>query len=259
MSQSIAISSSDILKQLKLSLQVLTLVKAVLSSRIITTTAAHYGIEVAPEELQQAADNLRIQNQLLSAEATWAWLNQQGLSIDDFEELAYMTLLSSKLARHLFSDKVEAFFAEHLLDYTQVALYEVVLSDPDLAMELFYALQENEVSFAEVARRYIQDPELRRSGGYRGLIRRVHLKPEISTAVFAASPPQLLKPIVISNKAYLIWVEEVIQPQLDEELRSQILTDLFENWLCQKIDQTGFQLDLELHQCHTIPVTESES
>jgi len=30
-------------------------------------------------------------------------------------------------------------------------MYEVVLGDEDLAMELFYALQEGEISFPEVA------------------------------------------------------------------------------------------------------------
>jgi len=35
-------------------------------------------------------------------------------------------------------------------------MYEVVLDDEDLAMELFYALQEGEISFPE-AYQYIQD------------------------------------------------------------------------------------------------------
>jgi len=42
-------------------------------------------------------------------------------------------------------------FVEHQLDYAQIVMYEVVLDDEDLAMELFYALQEGEISFPEVA------------------------------------------------------------------------------------------------------------
>jgi len=41
-------------------------------------------------------------------------------------------------------------FAEHQLDYTQVVMYEVVLDDEDLAMELFYSLQEGETSFPQL-------------------------------------------------------------------------------------------------------------
>jgi len=51
--------------------------------------------------------------------------------------MVYATVISSKLAQYLF-DKVEPFFAEHQLDYTQVVMYEVVLDDEDLA-ELFYS------------------------------------------------------------------------------------------------------------------------
>jgi hypothetical protein len=47
-------------------------------------------------------------------------------------------------------------------------MYEIVLDDEDLAMELFYGIQEGEMSFYEVAHQYIQDMELRRKGGYRG-------------------------------------------------------------------------------------------
>ena len=51
-------------------------------------------------------------------------------------------------------------------------MYEVVLDDFDLAMELFYALVEGEMSFHEIAHQYIQDTELRRKGGYRGILKR---------------------------------------------------------------------------------------
>ena len=48
-----------------------------------------------------------------------------------------------------------------------------------------------------------------RCGGYRGILQRKDLKPEISAAVFAATPPQILKPIVTSIGAHLILVDEV--------------------------------------------------
>jgi len=114
-------------------------------------------------------------------------------------------------------------------------MYEVVLNDEDLAMELFYAVQEGEMSFYEVAHQYIQDKELRRKGGYRGMVQRKELKPEISAAVFAAKPPQVLKPILTSSGAHLILVEEIIQPQLNEKLHQKIVSDFFSEWLKQQI------------------------
>jgi parvulin-like peptidyl-prolyl isomerase len=130
------------------------------------------------------------------------------------------------------------------LDYAGVVMYEVVLDDEDLAIELFYGIQEGEMSFYEVAHQYIQDTELRRKGGYRGIVRRKELKPEISAAVFAAKPPQVLKPIVTSSGVNLILVEEIIQPELDDKLSSQIMFNLFDEWLQQQIEQVEFNVKL---------------
>ena len=163
------------------------------------------------------------------------------------KSFVYINVLSGKLAQHLFANKVAAFFVEHQLDYAGVVLYEVVLDDEDLAMALFYGIQEGEMSFYEVAHQYIQDTELRRKGGYRGIVRRKELKPEISAAVFAAKPPQVLKPIVTSSGVHLILVEKPILPEANNKLRHQILSDLFAGWLKQQIEQLEVVSRLELN------------
>lgn len=237
MSQIYTIHPDEIIHQIKLSCQIPAVVEGILTRKIIMDAAQEAGIKAEPEELQQAADNLRLISNLHSADATWAWLQKHSLFLDNFEELVYYTVISAKLTEYLFADKVEAFFVKHQLDYAQVVMYEVVLDDLDLAMELFSAITEGEISFPSVAHQYIQDTEARRSGGYKGTLNRTDLKPEISAGVFAATPPQILKPIVTSRGVHLIFVEEIIQPELDEMLRSKILSDLFDEWLKQQIEQ----------------------
>ncbi|MEH1857278.1 MAG: peptidylprolyl isomerase [Nostoc sp.] len=237
MSRTITITNEDILSQVKLSCKVPEFIEGIVTRKVIANAAAEAGIKVETEELQKAADQMRIMNKLNSANDTWAWLEKHGLCIDDYEEIVYSTVISGKLAAHLFADKVEPYFFENQLDYTAVVMYEVVLDDQDLAIELFYAIKEGEISFYDVAHKYIQDTELRRKGGYRGIVHRKNIKPEICAAVFAAKPPQLLKPIVTSSGVHLILVEEIIQPQLDNVLRHKIGLDLFQQWLKQQITQ----------------------
>jgi len=244
MSQAITITSEDILQQVKLSYQIPSIVEGIVTRKIIASAADEAGIKVETEELQKAADSIRLMSKLKSADDTWAWLQKHGLSLDNFEEVIYNNVISGKLAQHLFADKVKPFFVEHQLDYAGVVMYEVVLDDEDLAIELFYGIQEGEMSFYEVAHQYIQDTELRRKGGYRGIVRRQELKPEISAAVFAAKPPQVLKPIVTSSGVNLILVEEIIQPELDNNLRSQIMFDLFYEWLKQQSELVEFNVKL---------------
>ncbi|MGH1395364.1 MAG: peptidylprolyl isomerase [Trichormus sp.] len=254
MAKIIELSIADIIYHLKLSCQIPTILEAIATSRIITDAAVSAGIEITIEELQQAADSMRLTHQLFKAEDTWNWLKKYYLSLDDFEDMAKTNLLSAKLAAHLFADKVEPFFYAHKIDYTGAVTYEVILDDEDLALELFYALTEGEISFQEIARQYIQNPEIRRAGGYQGIRYRRDLRPEIAAAVFAATPPQILKPIVTPKGVHIIAVEEIITPELDEQRRMQIAKDLFTVWLEEQINNVEIVADL--HQPDNFQLSE---
>ncbi len=236
MPKNLTISCLDVIHRLKLSCQIPDVVEAIASQNIIAQAAQEAGIKVEKEELQQEGDKIRLEKKLVKAKDTWTWLERHHLSVTEFEELAHNKVLSRKLANHLFSDQVEKFFYERRLDYDTAVTYEVTFSDRGLALELFYSVQEGEITFPEIARLYIQEPELRRVGGYQGVRYRKEFRPEIAAVIFAATPPQILKPVTTPKGVYLIWVEEVIQPQLDEQLREKIISELFANWLKKEIE-----------------------
>ncbi len=244
MSEVITIKNEDILHQIKLSCQIPKMIEEIVIRKIIATAVAEAGLKIETEELQKAANVMRSMNQLWSPEETWTWLEKYSLSLDDFGELVYTNLSRNKLAHHLFGDKVESYFFSHQLDYDSAAIYEVVFDDEDLAMELFISISEGESSFLEVAHQYIQDRDLGCCGGYRGLVRRQEMKPEIAAAVFTAKPPQILKPIITSEGVHLILVEEIVPAQLDDKLRSEILSHLFRSWLQQKIEEVEIVKEL---------------
>ncbi|MBW4474794.1 MAG: peptidylprolyl isomerase [Stenomitos rutilans HA7619-LM2] len=253
MLNAINISHEDLIHEMKLSHQIPATIASIVHRKIIESTAETLGIKVEPEELQQAADNFRHTHKLWSANDTWAWLQAHYLSLDEFEASIYINALSLKLAQHLFAEQVEPFFVEHQLDFTQAVLYEVVLDDPDLAMELYYAIQEGEMNFHEMAHQYIQDQELRRTGGYRGTLQRRNLLPELSAAVFAATPPQVMKPIVTAKGAHLILVEEVVQTELNQWLYHQILSDLSLQWLKQQAEHIDVVTELHTDAIDQLP------
>lgn len=234
MTEQLTISAEDVLQQVKLSGQLGAVKEAISTRRLIQTAAAEADISVTPEEIQTYADEFRTANNLERTEETLAWLKQRELDVEDFEAMIHLSVLQSKLAKHLFADQAEAYFAAHQLDYTTVAIYEVILEDEDVALELFYSLKEGETTFFEVAQQYTQDTELRRRGGYRGILKRTDLNAEVSSAVFASAPPQLLKPILTANGIYIIYVDEIFQPELSKEIRSEIIFSLFFEWIKQE-------------------------
>ncbi|ELS05075.1 hypothetical protein Xen7305DRAFT_00048140 [Xenococcus sp. PCC 7305] len=230
------ITNDDILKQLKLSRRFSTIKREIITQQIVTKKVQEEKIIIDDRESQEAADHFRIAHNLLTATDTMQWLEEHNLNLDDFETIIYQDLLADKLAKFLFESQVENYFYEHQIDYQQAIIYEIVLDDFDLAIELFFGIQEGELSFWDLAHKYIRDRELRRCGGYKGILKRSELKPEISAAVFAAKPPQILKPINIDKQTYLVFVEEIIQPELDDKLRETIIQDLYEQWLQQQLN-----------------------
>ena len=246
MSKNLQISSSDLLKNLKVSCKLASVVNDTVRQQIINDAVRLAGIVVSDRELQQAADDFRVKYNLGNPATTWEWMSKNYLTGDDFEQLIYESILTSKLIEHLFGDRLEPYFYEHKLDYTQAVLYEVVFDNFDTAIEQFYALEEGEVSFIEVARQYIREPNLRRQYGFKGILPRTAINSVLSAAIFASNPPQVLKPIVIGKKVHLILVEEIIEPQLNELLRSKILNQLFVTWLEKQLQH--YQIEFATSQ-----------
>ncbi|PAX55878.1 peptidylprolyl isomerase [Brunnivagina elsteri] len=246
MLHNLTISSYDIIHHLKLSCHVPDIVNAIASQKIIIDTAQKYAIAVTEEELQKEGDKLRLANKLVKAKDTWMWMEKHHLSLQNFEELVHTNVISRKLAQHLFANQVEAFFYQNQIEYTEVVTYEVVLNDRDLALELFYAVQEGEITFPDIARQYIENPEQRRTLGYQGSKHRNDFRPEIAAVVFAGTPQQILKPISTPKGVYLIWVEDIIQPTLNEEMRQKIIQDLFNTWLHQQVEINATKIQLLL-------------
>lgn len=224
-------TSEELLREAKLSLQLPHLTEEIRVHKTIAALAEEKGIKPDAASLQEAADQIRVSHNLKSAAETYAWLEKYSLSMDDFEELALRSCLRHQLAEHLFADKIEPYFVQHKLDYMSAVLYEVVFDDEDLAMEAYYALQAGETTFPQVAHEHIRETELRRVGGYLGDLRRSTLSTEVAAAVFSTIPPQVLKPIVSAQGISLVYVNEICMPSLTEQLRNEILADLFSNFL----------------------------
>jgi parvulin-like peptidyl-prolyl isomerase len=229
------ITHQDLLHQIKLTGKIPELIHGILQRQVLETAAQELKIEISEAELQIGADQFRSSNRLETIPATQQWLADRMLSVDDFEQLVTTNLLAPKVARCLFADRVAPYFHQNTLDYAAAVIYEIILKDQNLAIELFYAIQEGDMSFADAARTYGQNLEVQRQGGYLGTVSRKKMPPEVSAAVFAAQPPQILKPIRVGQQVHLILVEEIIKPQLTKALQDQIMWQLFQEWLQEKI------------------------
>jgi parvulin-like peptidyl-prolyl isomerase len=228
------ITTEDILEQLKISRKIPEVIEQIFTRRIVKAEADKLGIKVEIPELQEAADLFRAKNRLISARITEKWLEINQLSLDEFETIIHLELLSDKLKQVVLADKVEQYFYQHQLDFDRVVISEVVLTNKELATELYYAIREGEISFQDVATKYITDPELKRKGGYLGQIKRKDLNVGLRSIFSVTIYPQVIKPIATAQGFHLIWLEEKIEATLEPDIYQEIQSYLFTEFLRDK-------------------------
>jgi parvulin-like peptidyl-prolyl isomerase len=237
------ITTKDILEQLKISRKIPEIIEQILTRRIVRAEAEKLGIKVEIPELQEAADLFRANHRLISARITEKWLEINQLSLDEFETIIHLELLSNKLKQIVLTDKVEQYFYQHQLDFDRVVISEVILANKELATELYYAIREGEISFQDVAIKYIADPELKRKGGYLGQIKRKDLNSGLRSIFSVTTYPQVIKPIATAQGFHLIWLEEKIEAKLESDIYEEIQSQLFTEFLREKIAKSMTSTD----------------
>jgi parvulin-like peptidyl-prolyl isomerase len=230
------IESDQIIFTLKKSLQLKEICRSISYQKIVNRAGAERDITVTPEEIQVEADRIRYENRLFRADDTLAWLSDQLLTEEEWEVGIIDRLLSQKLAQALFSKEVERYFTENQPDFDQVLLYCIVVPYMQLAQEIAYQIQEEEISFYEAAHLYDIDDRRRYQCGYEGKLYRWNLRPDVSAIVFSAVPGQVIAPMMIDQVSHLFMVEEFLPAELTSDRHQEILDRMFQEWLTTELN-----------------------
>ena len=166
------IESSEIIELLRQELQLKPFCQKVLQKKVIDKAAGERGLTVTPDEIQVVGDQLRREKRLEKAADTIAWLADQMISVEDLEAGICDRILSQKLAEHLFTKEVEKNFVQNKLQFDQIIFYQIVVTNLQLAREIFYEIQEGEISFFDAAHLYDIDENRRHLCGCEGKVYR---------------------------------------------------------------------------------------
>lgn len=226
-----SIQPEEIERFLKKNMRLKGIYQEILCQIIVNKAAQERGLTVTPEEIQAEADRIRRELRLEKASDTLAWLADQMMSPEDWEEGMRDRLLAQKLSEHLFAGEVQKYFAEHRLDFQQILLYQIIVPYERVAQELFYQIEEEEINFYEAAHLYDIDERRRHQCGYEGKVLRWSLTPEIASVIFSAEPRQVIGPIKTQVGYHLFKVEEVFEAQLTPEINRDILKTMFDKWM----------------------------
>ena len=231
-----SIELDPIVNHLKKNFQLKEVCQKVLHQQVIEEAARSRHLIVTEQEIQVEAEQQRREKSLEKAADTLAWLKDELITPDDWEAGIRDRLLSQKLSEALFAEQAKKLFLENRLNFEGVSLYKLVVAEPKLAQELFYQIQEQEITFYEAAHLYDLNLQRRNQCGYEGCLCRWQIEPDISVAIFGAQPGEVVGPLPTPEGYALFMVEAFINPELTPQIQQEIIKDLFDEWLTNEVN-----------------------
>lgn len=210
------------------------LLPSLLREVIIDQAIASY--HCTPEENAIASEQFAAKNQLTNDETKHNWLKYHHLTEAQLEALATRGLLVEKFKQATWGNKLESYFLSRKGQLDRVIYSLIRTQDPGIAQELYFRIQENEQSFADLARQYSQGSEAQ-TGGMIGPIEISVPHPTLAQLLRLSQPGQLLPPTRLEDWFIIIRLEKFIPAQLDEAMRQRLLNECFTNWLSEQLKQ----------------------
>lgn len=240
------IREAEIIEFLKQKMLLKDICQKILAQKVIEGAVAERGIGVTPEEVQTECDSIRYGQRLEKVSDTIAWLEEQMLTVEDWEIEITHRLHAQKLALFLFDKEVERYFAQNRLNFDRFVLYQIVVPFEPLAREIFYQIEEQEISFYEAAHIYDLSEKRKSLCGYEGIVHRWSFPPDVSASIFAepVAIGEVLGPIKTDQGYHLFRIEQYLQAELTPQQREEIVAKLFQEWVENEIshllyDRTG--------------------
>jgi parvulin-like peptidyl-prolyl isomerase len=228
----ISLKIEEIIDFLKRDLRLKEVYQEIICQKIINQAAEERSLSVTEEEVQVELDRIRYEKRFSQPSDLLAWLADQMTTLNSLEQRIREYLLAKKLAKNLFSSEVRELFAQYPSDFEQILLYRITVPYESLAQEIFYQIEEEEISFYEAAHLYDVDERRRLQCGYEGKQLRRKLSPELTERLFNANVGEVIGPLKSPKETYdLFLVEDFFAPELTREIYEDAIEQRFREWL----------------------------
>jgi peptidyl-prolyl cis-trans isomerase SurA len=217
-----------------------SLLQVLVEQRLQLQEAEKLNIEVAPEEVDKALDNIRDKYGMNSEEFK-AWLSREGSSPGKYRELIRNQIIISRLVDREVKRKVVLSKDEVRGELKRLNLKEGVYYNLG---QIFFRLEQSErferiekkveevmealrqgVDFGKTAQKYSEEPAAQ-FGGRLGLVPEDQLAPEFREALAGLSPGQVSPPFRTSRGVHIVFFmgrqdarEVVLEKRFDSEYR----------------------------------------
>jgi parvulin-like peptidyl-prolyl isomerase len=239
------ISSDSFVNLLKLSGRFDSLIDDIVKEKLAVHSAKKLGIKVAPDEIQERADQWRRVNGLHRAVEMNRYLEGMHVSVDEYEKyISDMLYYEHMMDQVVTEEAVDKYFRANSPKFDSVDVSHIVVDSEGKAREIVAMLKEDPDRFGELAREFSIAADTPDHDGHVGRLPRGSFKNGIEAKVFHAQKGEILGPFVSADGSCweIYSVHGKHSGALDDDTRSEIRRTLQEQWLSAQASEHRLQL-----------------
>jgi parvulin-like peptidyl-prolyl isomerase len=175
-------------------------------------------------------------HQINSDEDRAKWLEINNCSLAQFEHSVLRVIKLDRFKQSTFNGKVDSYFLQRKVQLDRAVYSLLRVKDAHLAQELFFRIQDQEATFAELVKQYSggQEAEV---GGIVGPHELSIPHPVLAQKLSSLKPGQLAPPLQIADWFVVVRLEKYLPAQLDRSMRSRLIDEMYEQWMQNKLNQ----------------------
>ncbi|MSN25909.1 MAG: peptidylprolyl isomerase [Geobacter sp.] len=227
-----------------------TILDRLVEKKLIEQKIRELNIKVSEEEIRQAIEDVKKQNNMPTQEALVTALANQGLSFDQYrsqlqEQIEKLKLVSMEVRAKIHVSEAEEreYYDANRAKYTEDESYRArhiffktndKAPAEDIKRTMTTALMvlaeaKSGKDFAELAKNYSEDPAARKDGGDLGVFKKGDMQAELESAILAMKPGDVSELVYTPAGFHIIKLEERISGKLKpfEGLKGEIEETLY--------------------------------
>lgn len=186
---------------------------------------------------QEALQAFCAKRGLFSREQQEAWCQQQQKTPEQMNLAAQREYKLSQFQEETWGEQIESYFLQRKAQLDRVRYSLIRTKDSSLAQEVYFRLNDDGASFAELASQYSEGQESK-TGGMVGPVELSVPHPILARMLMVSKPGQLWAPTQIGEWLVIARLEQFIPAQFDASMRQRLLSEQFQEWLDTQIAET---------------------
>jgi hypothetical protein len=232
------VAVQEVIGYLRRDLRLREIYQEIAIQKIIINAAREENQTISDEEIQQEIDTICRNNGIYQPAQLMRWVAEHQATLSDIRLRITEKLLAQKLANHLFRQQAEARLQANRRDFETIFLYKILVPYESLAREIFYQIEEEEISFFEAAHVYDLDESRRQRCGFEGKYQRWQLSSELAALLQDVDAGSVVGPQQTNqNQFMLLLIDELLLPEPMDDLVKTYINHLFQQWLNEHLSR----------------------